>query len=271
MAKYTLATFTHNPIVRRINRQSQWPSPRLSFWLAFGLGLITLGFSVWALLHVPEIYLQWILLGGWSIVLAGPVLIAPITTLMTQRDLRSDQFQLLYLTSLSDETLATGYMLAALARLRLLIAVGVGFMPMVTVGTVYLGIRYEAAIEAMSGFYRAVPEQIVAPSAGEIVWLAIVSMIFVFLVLSFSFPSAAVGVVMALRWKNPILASLLAIAWSAFNLVVVAGGFNLMVFLSFGNPYLLAFCQSIFLFVCVYALWVPMLSNALKYVRRPLY
>lgn len=271
MAKYTLSTFTQNPIARRISRQSRWPSARLSFWLAFGLGLLTLGVSVWALLHLSEPYLEWLLIGGWGVVLAGPALIAPITALLTRRDLNSDQYQLLYLTSLSDETLAAGYIWGALTRLRLLMAFGVGFMPMVTIGTVYLGIRYEAAIEAMSGFYRPRPEQIIAPTTAEIVWLAIVSIVFVFIALSFSLPAAAIGVVTALHWKNPILASALALGWSAFSLAVVAGGFNLVVLLSFGNPYLLGFCQIIFLLICIYGLWIPVLANTLKYVRRPIY
>lgn len=271
VAKYTLSTFTQNPIARRISRQSHWPSARLSFWLAFGLGLLTLGVSVWALLHLPEAYLEWLLIGGWGAVLVGPVLIAPITALLTRHDLNGDQYQLLYLTSLSDETLVAGYIWGTLMRLRLLMAVGVGSMPMVTIGTVYLGIRYEAAIEAMSGFYRPRPEQIIAPTTAEIVWLAIVSIIFVFIALSFSLPSAAIGVVTALHWKNPILASALALGWSVFSLAVVAGGFNLVVLLSFGNPYLLGFCQTIFLLICIYGLWMPMLLNALKYVRRPIY
>ncbi|MBI5930612.1 MAG: hypothetical protein HY862_14990 [Chloroflexi bacterium] len=271
MSRRSLAAFKNNPIAHRLSHQAHWPSLRLSFWLAFGLGLMTLAFSIWSLLHFSDSVFKWVLLGGWSMVLAGPLLIAPITALMTRRDLNGDQYQLLYLTPLSDETLAEGYILGALFRLRLLMALGVGFMPMVTVGTVYLGIRYEAAYEAMSGFYRPIPEEIIAPSPTETTWLAIVSIIFILLVLSFSFPSAAVGVALALRWKNPIFTTVVASFWSAFNLAIVAGGFNLVIALSFGNPYLLTFCQTIFLFICIYGLWVPMLANALKYVRRPIY
>lgn len=260
-----------NPVAHRLTRQHRWPSLRLTFWLGFALGLLSLTISMWALLHLRENLLNFLLLGAWGVMLISPMLIAPMAAFMTGRDLKGDKYELLYITSLSDEKLVQGYILAALYRLRGLIVAGVGLMPALVISMVYVGLRYEAVFATQNGFYRSFQEETAVPNPAEITWLALVFMAVSFFIVSLNFPAAGLGVALALRWKSSVLSGVMASISIAMMLVLVVGGFNLLLFLSFGNPFLLTFCQSIFLFICLYGMWVPMLSAAFRFARSPLY
>lgn len=261
----------HNPITHRLNRRHRWPSLRQTFWLGFGFGLLNLAITTWALLNLHEALLRWLIFIGWGMLVIGPLLAAPIATMMTRRDLIGDQYELLFLTSLSDEKLVQGYIGAALYRLRLLIALGVGSIPMVTLTSIYLGLRYEAIYLSITGYYGSVQDVASTPTMPEIAWLGVLAIGFSLFVGTFNFVAAALGVVSALRWHGRIGSMVVPFVLNSFIVGMLIGGFHVMLLISVGNPYLLTFCQVIYFFICLYAVWVPIVGNVFQYAREPLY
>jgi hypothetical protein len=125
-----------NPHVARLTRGARPPSLRVTLWLAFGLGLVILAISLWAVPRVPQtLALLNVLRGlGWGLHLATPVVVAAVAGLITGRDASSEAYRLVRQTPLSERDIALGYVFAALFRLRLLLALVVATMPAIVVG-----------------------------------------------------------------------------------------------------------------------------------------
>lgn len=125
-----------NPHVARLTRGARPPSLRVTLWLAFGLGLVILAISLWAVTRVPRTFaLLNALRGlGWGLHLATPIVVAAVAALIAGRDASSEAYRLVRQTPLSERDIALGYVFAALFRLRLLLALVVAMMPAIVVG-----------------------------------------------------------------------------------------------------------------------------------------
>ena len=73
-----------NPLLTRLTRQGKGPSLRLTLWLAFGLGFITLAITTWETYQMrdtsPGLLTTILLVAGWAITILSP----PITAIMVE-------------------------------------------------------------------------------------------------------------------------------------------------------------------------------------------
>lgn len=120
-----------NPLVPRLIGRSGWPSPRGAVWLAIGLALAILAFTVKELMswYPPSATLRFLLLTSFGLDALTPVAISLMAVMITVRDVSSEEFQLLNATLLSDEDFVQSYVFATLYRARFLLILMAGLMP----------------------------------------------------------------------------------------------------------------------------------------------
>jgi hypothetical protein len=135
-----------NPLFDRLTRNAKPPSLRVCLWLAFGLGLVTLAYMSWMMLYAPVIPFSTIgvilMVAAAVLIFLLPILVGIIAATLTARDTQGEEYQLLRLANLSPRTVVWGYIGAALHRMRLLLALMIGTMPALVMGTLWVGIRF---------------------------------------------------------------------------------------------------------------------------------
>jgi hypothetical protein len=153
---------SNDPLVARLTRRAARSSTHLAIGLAAGLMLISFfvirqaalpfGPTVQALgsgrvwggsfpllsfgllidageHHWPSAALFLMLMIAWPVALLTPFASAYVAARLTARDMRSGQLELVRLTNLPINKLIGGYLIAALIRLRMLLALLIGFIP----------------------------------------------------------------------------------------------------------------------------------------------
>lgn len=228
-----------NPLTARLIRTTRRPSLRELIWLAAGLAAITLALSGYELarlvLHprgavspiggVPylingAVYSRVLSISNgfeagispriaviaWLIALLTPVLIGLVAAVQTARDAQSDALTLLRLTGLRRARIVRGYWIAALYRMRLLLAVSVGLTPALIGGTLAL-ISYIMTYQTFQSymmFYRAV----YTPTLIDLISLTLVIGGAAVGLIAASLAASALGVMLGLWLRNPIGAAI---------------------------------------------------------------
>ena len=125
-------------IARRLGHPEKQPSLRVTLWSAFVLGLLTTLVYAWDMLQYPSRHLVSgvLLLTAWLVTIIAPAIIAIASATMTAQDVTSDSYDLLRLTDVPAESIMQGYILAALTRLRWLLALVIGLMPVIALSLI---------------------------------------------------------------------------------------------------------------------------------------
>lgn len=131
----------NNPLYHRLTQvhgsQFDSLSLRQSRVLALVLALIVLAISCFAFLNNWGLFLRLSLIFTVPIVVFFPFFSYIITTVMVSRDTRSETYDLLFMSDLSNEAITWGYFRAALYRLRVFYIVVIALMPLMVVGLMY--------------------------------------------------------------------------------------------------------------------------------------
>jgi hypothetical protein len=130
-----VSRWADNPIFIRLIRDDRRFSLRAAITLAALIGLVGLLANLFALRDVlgqenpPGLVAPLFALLGWFMLAVCPMAVAGTAGSVTTADVRSEAFQLVRLTGLSDRQMMWGYLLAAFHRRRLLLALSVTLAP----------------------------------------------------------------------------------------------------------------------------------------------
>ncbi len=124
-----------NAVFARLTRHSRWPSLRTTVRL-FGAALLVGAGGAVALLVVgptltpatAELLGYVFILSGLAVVLLSPPVAALVTIITTVTDVQSEAYQLMRMSLLPKEEIVSGYIYAALYRLRLLWVLAFGLL-----------------------------------------------------------------------------------------------------------------------------------------------
>ncbi len=243
-----------NPLVERLTRRGKWPSGRAALWLAFGLGLASLAVATWETLRMesdqPGLASMILLALAWLLTILTPPITAVFATILVSRDARSETYDLLHVTTLSEAALVRGYVFAALHRVRVLLALIVGLMPALAVGMVQVGIAvavifYSIMLYPYPGYqdgpYGASPGLDPVHVTGP----ALACMAIAIGLWGLNWPAAALGVGLALRWRESAVVTIVApmamllIATSLPLLVLLTNGMGRAAAAALLTPYIL--------------------------------
>ncbi len=141
----SMETIQANPVFAHMTWHSRWPSLRTTVWLFIAAVLVGTGGTAALLfvdppLNTPSAQLaaSVIVLSGLAVVLLSPPVAAVMTTIATVTDVQSEAYRLMQVSLLPKEEIVSGYLYAALYRLRLLWVLAFGlFPPLTAVVTIY--------------------------------------------------------------------------------------------------------------------------------------
>ncbi len=141
-----IAGIQDNAVFVRLTRHSRWPSLRTTVWLFVAALLLGVAGAA-ALLFVDpttgtaleQLVGRMIALSGSAVALLGLPVGALITVITTATDVHGEAYQLVRASLLSKKEIVSGYIFAALYRLRLLwvLAFGLLALPTVVATTTY--------------------------------------------------------------------------------------------------------------------------------------
>jgi hypothetical protein len=192
-----------NPVFVRLTRNCKWPSGRVALWLGFGLGLVTLFLTSHATLHMKDFEMNplcaVLFVTAVVLTLLAPAIVASLATGLTARDVSSEPYELVQLTTLPKIALVQGYVFAALYRMRVLISLTVGLIPALVIGVVQLGLLVLVTLYTSN----------MAPFLQQVVSLSLDFMAIVIGLWGIAFLATASGVGLAIRWRGNILANIL--------------------------------------------------------------
>jgi Leucine-rich repeat (LRR) protein len=119
-----------NPILRAELKRQRFPGP----YVSGGLLLVLWGISRWVVANLREQIFDPVygrgLFGLYLVWLALPLVVASVTALWLGAERESERFQMVRQTGLSDRQISEGYTLGALYRLRLLLVMVNGLLPL---------------------------------------------------------------------------------------------------------------------------------------------
>ena len=224
-----------NPLVVRLVGKSNWLSLRACFWLAFGLGITGLILSAWMFLNGYESVNLWagmrtsgaqrwvfvmdtflprgLTLAPLVFTLLAPIVVVFFAITMTTRDVSSNTYVLMCLTSIPNRDVVSGYIYTAFYRARLLIALAVGLMPVWVVSLLEYDVRVAAILEASREADIRLPyflfrfERLLEPPtiADILVWLIAIIGLW-----GMNWLAASLGVAVALRQHRMLYAVIIA-------------------------------------------------------------
>jgi hypothetical protein len=228
-----------NPIYERLTRNARWPSLRLCLWLAGGLGVVSLVISLLDLLSVlnPEVggslYSPFVMFLAWLLAIICPVIVSLIAVGQTSRDVQSEGYRLVSLTLVNRTQIMRGYVLAALHRVRVLLAMVVGLSP-VMIGGPLVATLFVLSMQLFTGHESLfLPETAdfwggasYPPNTLDVVGLLVEIAAPVIGMLLVNLLAAVVGVALALWWRRATaaasaVASLSGLAGSLAGVIAV--------------------------------------------------
>jgi hypothetical protein len=129
----SVETIRDNVVLARVTRHSRWPSLRTTVWLFVAAFLVGTGGTVALLvvsptLNAAELLGYVFILGGQAVSFLSPPVAAVMAVIATVTDVRSEAYQLMRLSLLPREEIVSGYIYAALYRLRLLWVLAFGLL-----------------------------------------------------------------------------------------------------------------------------------------------
>jgi len=190
-------------------RRSKQGVARSALKFGFGLGMAITLFSLSGLLISPEIGHVRLMLSLFFLVTASiPPFLAYTAVLMTVAGIRERQFELLYVTTISDARLLEGHILSALYRNRRLLLMVIGFAPIAIVWMLYVS----TAENYVRCLHNVNPSRVCQPSS----LISVLSALLAFIAISISvggtcFLSTILGVWFAVWWRNRFFSSIVAV------------------------------------------------------------
>jgi hypothetical protein len=134
-----------------------------------------------------------------AVLLITPPVIAALTAILVSRDSHSEAWVLIRVTNLTRRPVFQGYAMAALYRLRLLLAISFGTLPLIAFGAAGLGMRWKAS---------APPAYDIGIDRIEAVLYCIVPMVF----WGLNCFAVSAGTLLGLHFREVALAGALAVA-----------------------------------------------------------
>jgi hypothetical protein len=205
-----------NPVFTRLARRARPPSLRAALWLAFLLGLVQLAVLMVLLrdLDRSSELVGNLRVSAWALLLVAPPATAVVAALVAAQDARSEGFPLLLATGISRWQIALGYLLAALFRVRVLLALVVSSLPVVVAGVFVRFLAGDFWFGGSDGFY--IPADF-SPRAYVVGWTLTMTAVAVGL-WGVNLLGAALGVWLGLRNRSALAAPLAAAALAVFLL-----------------------------------------------------
>lgn len=255
---------TQNPVLRQ--KLSAYKARQMRF-VIYGTGLLAmllLGLGVLLLLTGAYrlLMMGWVM--AWIVVLGVPVMVAVIATQSTALDLQTGHYQLLYMTTLSDDNLIIGYLASVLYRARYLIGLAVGFVPLLDVGTFYMLIWMNAKVRSVSAYVTPVP-----PSQVAILLPAVVFSVVALVVSGTSVLTGLIGISFALHYRQLWHAIGLTIMAASVSVLTVTGAVWVALLVPQASQLVISICSPL-VFIAFYGIiWEYMLNWTRKAVRTP--
>lgn len=173
-----ISRWADNPIFIRLIREDRRFSVRAAIILAAVIGLVGLAGNVlWLggiglpdpddalpVLVIKSVFLiaaPLAVMLGWFVLATCPIAVAATAASQTAADVRSEAFQLVRLTGLSDRQMMWGYSLAAFHRRRLMLALAVTLAPSAILGL--------AALMREASVYTTYARQLQPPSGMDVI------------------------------------------------------------------------------------------------------
>lgn len=136
-----------NPLFERLTAKAKWPSLRMVILIGGTLFVLTLGISASELREIvyaevpPEPRFS-TALGylAWPLALISPLLMTLMTAIITGRDVASEAFQMMQLTTLSARRIVRGYVFTTLYHQRLLLGLVIGLSPLLVASVMNRGL-----------------------------------------------------------------------------------------------------------------------------------
>lgn len=218
-----------NPLLARLTRGRRWPSLRVALWLGLVLGVLSLALGTWAVLNAPRtgLWLAFVTTVAWGVTFISPLVSAAVAVRLTARDARAREVEPLP-ASISNRALVWGYVAATLHRLRFLLALIVGLMPVLATGTFYtalwvLGTTYATPSSVCSSPDR--PCTILFPDwQAQVLWAGLSAPMSVVSLWGANLLGAASGVGLALWWRRTVPAILVALLATVLLMLLLLGG-----------------------------------------------
>jgi hypothetical protein len=198
-----------NPLIAQVLRQDRRADRGLSLRaclrLAFGLGLIGLFAATWHALTTTSneigLGIGLILAGGWLFHVVMPLIMASAAATFTRHTMQAGDFELLYLTPISNDTLVRAFVFTALYRGRYFLMLLVALTPFLVIETFLLFI----VLETLIIYYT-----LITPTYWEIVTPALAALMILVGLWGATLLGAAVGVQSALTRRHMASAALFA-------------------------------------------------------------
>ncbi|MBN1310579.1 MAG: hypothetical protein JXB30_04100 [Anaerolineae bacterium] len=215
-----------NPLFERLTHNARWPSLRVCLWLTGVLAALGVAISVASLLTLPSVEAKaaqncspsgfpmpsasdihdiYISLLITMVSLVVPPIVGIAAAIQTSRDVHTEAYDLLRLTSLTKMQIVHGYLYAGLHRMRLPLALTIGIAPAL-IGRFLYGIlkltiwsaTYCSSIALVP--YHLTLLDIIGP-------LVVITVVEIGL-LALNPLAAAVGVALSLWWRKTVAAVL---------------------------------------------------------------
>ena len=187
--------FRENPIAMRLTRRVGWPTLRGAIWLGISVGLVMIPVSLFSRDEATQPLFFGLLLLVIAAAILSPLFVASLAAIFTVQEILGDSFDLLLLTNLRGGVIAAGYVLAAVYRARVLLAVVGGLLTL--------------PVAAMLWPILLSSDTTLANLWGPLLWW-LCFLTFIVAGWYMNLVGAALGVRLALRWRDPMIAAALA-------------------------------------------------------------
>jgi hypothetical protein len=193
------------PLYTRLTAHSRPPSLRACFWLAFGVGIGATIVSAASFLGAPgprSIGAQLLpaLLALFTFI--SPLGVILLAASLTVQDVRSQAYELLMVTSVSNAQVVRSYVGAALQRVRIPLALMVGATPAIVIGMLEYNLRaFYPCAYVYTPIQFSTPPAIcgLPPAHSALIWLPILAGAW-----GMNWLAAATGVWLGLRWRHTL-------------------------------------------------------------------
>lgn len=195
-----------NPLIRRIKRQPARVSLRAGLWLAFVIGIAGLWPGVRNVQRITSYDLSTaesiIVMMGWPLYFVSPFAVTFLAAMGTRRALARERFETLHVTPLTNVSMISAFVYAALYRLRNVFLPLIAFMPFFIVENFIFVVKISSFFAVEYGY---------GPGYGRLTYwgnvgAVLLEVAFLLGLLHMNLLGAAVGVHTALKRRSLALA-----------------------------------------------------------------